>query len=99
MAVRNPRPRVVPKDTPVAPPVEKIVYLTEASEGVKIWTHLTRGFRGVFGLAQEYINADVPGDPLADFLEVRRACDAIIEQLQRRKLNESANSTAPGTEE
>lgn len=103
MAVREnakARPRVVPKDVPVKPAPETVlVAMTELSEGERIWNHLTRGFRGIFGLAQEYINVNVPGDPLPAFLEVRAACDNIIEQLQRRKLNESANPTAQGSEE
>jgi hypothetical protein len=58
--------------------------LNTEAEGQRLWNQLTKGMDGIYRVAKDYVDAGLPGDPLAQLRNIRADLDNLITRIEQR---------------
>jgi len=57
---------------------------SHAAEGQRLWMQLTKGMDGIYRVAKDYVEAELPGDPLAQLRNIHADLGDLIRTLEQR---------------
>lgn len=59
--------------------------VTIQGEGQRLWNQLTRGMDGIYRVAKDYVEIELPGDPIPELEAIHKDLGVLIETLKGRK--------------
>jgi len=54
------------------------------AEGQRLWNQLTKGMDGIYRVARDYVEAELPGDPLAQLRNIHKDLGDLITRIEQR---------------
>jgi len=69
---------------PSTGPRETTRILSSQAEGQRLWNQLTKGMEGIYRVAKDYADAELPGDPLTQLRLIHTDLGDLIRKLEQR---------------
>jgi hypothetical protein len=64
--------------------VSNVRILNNEAEGQRLWNQLTKGMDGIYRVARDYVEVDLPGDPLPQLKNIHSDLGELIRKLEQR---------------
>lgn len=58
--------------------------LNHQSEGQRLWNQLTKGMEGIYKVAKDYADLNLPGDPLPQLRLIHGDLGELIKRLEQK---------------
>ena len=59
--------------------------ITAEAEGQRLWNQLTKGMDGIYRVAKDYVELELPGNPLAQLRNIHSDLGDLIRKIEQRQ--------------